>query len=835
MDDEDVGRTGVQAAGELCAKAKKRMRPGHDNLDIFAEFDKLEDTQKTSLATDLWGKISKLRAERLDTFNKDDNSDCKHPFWHDVDNFVRKKAVRKLKYLIDAFGKDSIESWFRDKSKQENLIYIATAVVKMERNDLNPSVLYESISKFQKKDKFCANFKLKNKNGNHSKTPKNLIFVLDQFVTDSEYEKKENWNTIRIPLYIEIVILHALEKDIGKIKWNSRHLIGPEEYLDLNVFQQKNNVTKVVEHFLNKMEEDDIKVPFSDVRGFWLSLQQHKNKFLVHDKLTSSIHISTVRVPRYITTPYHKKMANSVKELLQKQRKVPCEIGDVETVSEWKKFNKKQKRACSEFARSGILLIYGNAGTGKTYTTSFICKNFKFMDICILTPSHVAMNNSVKALLKEKFQASEDTKNVENQNSEDTENNDCNKRSAKKAAKKSAKKKPKLRKLFFEKISVTLMTCQRFEFVSKWSDPSYDLIINEEVSMYSHELLVNQLKTNACILLVGDVKQLEPINQCSYPLMDIMNTKCIPVVELTENRRCEGIALRKFVNSAAQGNYNSKSIQESENKIVETGNVKFNKNNYTLDIEVPMKDDSKWQEELSMWLEKDKMPISTDAKFLSMWLEKDKLPIPTDAKYITLTNEIVFAINKRVQAEIKEKQDQAFFGKYKRSRRFITYKKVKIFNIYEGDRIMFQEHYEIESDDCNDHYIINGLQCYIAEININNDLVKIRYEFKEIQHDCWISVKKLNKIKIQLAYALTVHKFQGSEHPKIIYYDKNTDGCYNNLLYTAITRATDELHIICDKEVGQFESLFNKVFGRKLKRNTIITLLQEQNLDAMEY
>jgi len=67
-------------------------------------------------------------------------------------------------------------------------------------------------------------------------------------------------------------------------------------------------------------------------------------------------------------------------------------------------------------------------------------------------------------------------------------------------------------------------------------------------------------------------------------------------------------------------------------------------------------------------------------------------------------------------------------------------------------------------------------------------------------------------------YALTVHKFQGSENEKIFFVMHESHRVMNQreLLYTAVTRAKNFLHIIC--EVGTF---YKGVKSQKIKGNTI--------------
>ncbi len=69
-----------------------------------------------------------------------------------------------------------------------------------------------------------------------------------------------------------------------------------------------------------------------------------------------------------------------------------------------------------------------------------------------------------------------------------------------------------------------------------------------------------------------------------------------------------------------------------------------------------------------------------------------------------------------------------------------------------------------------------------------------------------------------LAYAITVHKSQGSEWKKVflLLHQSHNTMLQRELLYTAITRAKEELYIICEKD-----SLEKGINSQKIKGNTL--------------
>jgi exodeoxyribonuclease V alpha subunit len=67
-------------------------------------------------------------------------------------------------------------------------------------------------------------------------------------------------------------------------------------------------------------------------------------------------------------------------------------------------------------------------------------------------------------------------------------------------------------------------------------------------------------------------------------------------------------------------------------------------------------------------------------------------------------------------------------------------------------------------------------------------------------------------------YAITVHKAQGSEWNKVYLalHQSHATMCLRELLYTAVTRAKEELYVICEPD--QF---YKGVLNQKIKGNTL--------------
>lgn len=156
----------------------------------------------------------------------------------------------------------------------------------------------------------------------------------------------------------------------------------------------------------------------------------------------------------------------------------------------------------------------------------------------------------------------------------------------------------------------------------------------------------------------------------------------------------------------------------------------------------------------------------------------------------------------------------------------------KGFSMYKGDKVMqIKNNYDIEWTRDNGEMgtgIFNGDVGFIEQIDIRGGFLKIRFDDKVLTY------YTENLGEIELAYAVTVHKSQGSEYDCVILplMDVPSQLKYRNLLYTAITRAKKMIII-----VGS-ESVINEMQAndRKTLRYTFLKeLIVERSKDEMAY
>ncbi len=152
------------------------------------------------------------------------------------------------------------------------------------------------------------------------------------------------------------------------------------------------------------------------------------------------------------------------------------------------------------------------------------------------------------------------------------------------------------------------------------------------------------------------------------------------------------------------------------------------------------------------------------------------------------------AIRERLNPYSDDKNEVRFFGKVFR----------------ENDKIMqIKNNYDIEGRRNDGETIVgvfNGDIGFIKKIDNDASTLTVNFEDKTVLY----TFEQLGEL--ELAYAVTVHKSQGSEFPVVVLClsDVSKKLCYRNILYTAVTRAKTLLVIVGDKNTIQTMVVNNK-------------------------
>lgn len=311
-----------------------------------------------------------------------------------------------------------------------------------------------------------------------------------------------------------------------------------------------------------------------------------------------------------------------------------------------------------------------------------------------------------------------------------------------------------------------------------------DFIVVDEFSMVDIWLMNSLLKAipdTAQVLFVGDINQL-PSVQCGAVLKDIIESGCFPVVKLTKIFRQSGDS--KILS-------NSLLINEKSTKI------KYGDDFYLKEVD---------NEHIAA-----ENIVDIFRKMVAQYGINNVVCLSPVRKGITGVNNLNNQIQNRVNP-LKNGEIQYEFGN-------------KIFR--KGDIVMHLK---------NAKYCSNGDIGVVLDINVdkygkyvevlysgnaptnmqeyNIDYIVTKNYSVEVCKDkkgkiAFISSVKMKYYKndlydLDLGYAITIHKSQGSEYKCVI----TTIGHYHprslrvrNLLYTAITRAKENLIIVGEKEV----------------------------------
>lgn len=314
-----------------------------------------------------------------------------------------------------------------------------------------------------------------------------------------------------------------------------------------------------------------------------------------------------------------------------------------------------------------------------------------------------------------------------------------------------------------------------------------NVLIIDEISMcpmYLFNSLLSRLKEDTQLILLGDEGQLDPIQSINLLSEFKRSQQYLPFIALTKpQRQSEQSAIYQhstYFRNQTLPNFNS-IYSQSDNYF-----------DYFVD------------RDLIYFLSRTNQSInqlnpniySATSKFIDFIQQGIDLK---DLQIIAPKNSEVNTCNQVIQAYLLNVNHLNQDKQYKIPGKFIT--------IHVGDRIINTRNKTVINEEEEPVYYPNGMIGTIVDIiSIRDTLSKAEniYVYVETDDQQIVILEKVDLADIELAYAITVHKSQGSTISHVIFVSSQNyidSGKFLNcrLAYTAITRAKKSLSICCNQ------------------------------------
>ena len=293
-----------------------------------------------------------------------------------------------------------------------------------------------------------------------------------------------------------------------------------------------------------------------------------------------------------------------------------------------------------------------------------------------------------------------------------------------------------------------------------------DVIIIDEMSMvdaYLMHALLDAVTVGTRLIMVGDMNQLPSVGPGSV-LKDMIQSGCIPVVSLT-----------RIFRQAQESDIvvNAHKINRGEPVLLD---------NKSRDFFFLKRDDANVIISIVIKLVRDKMPRYVNAKMYDIQV---LTPMRKGLLGVERLNKILQEyLNPPDRTKTEQEQNGVLFR--------------------EGDKVMqVKNNYQLEWE-IRGRYgipmekglgIFNGDMGIIREINKQTERVTVEFDEQRMVEYPYSGLEEL-----ELAYAVTIHKSQGSEYPAVVIPLLSGPKMLmtRNLLYTAVTRAKQCVTLVGD-------------------------------------
>ena len=293
-----------------------------------------------------------------------------------------------------------------------------------------------------------------------------------------------------------------------------------------------------------------------------------------------------------------------------------------------------------------------------------------------------------------------------------------------------------------------------------------DVIIIDEMSMvdaYLMHALLDAVTVGTRLIMVGDINQLPSVGPGSV-LKDMIQSGCIPVVSLT-----------RIFRQAQESDIvvNAHKINRGEPVLLD---------NKSRDFFFLKRDDANVIISIVIQLVRDKMPRYVNAQMYDIQV---LTPMRKGLLGVERLNKILQEyLNPPDRTKAEQEQNGVLFR--------------------EGDKVMqVKNNYQLEWE-IRGRYgipmekglgIFNGDMGIIREINKQTERVTVEFDEQRMVEYPYSGLEEL-----ELAYAVTIHKSQGSEYPAVVIPLLSGPKMLmtRNLLYTAVTRAKQCVTLVGD-------------------------------------
>lgn len=302
------------------------------------------------------------------------------------------------------------------------------------------------------------------------------------------------------------------------------------------------------------------------------------------------------------------------------------------------------------------------------------------------------------------------------------------------------------------------------------SDPvAANLIIVDEGSMIDQSLgsiLLTAVKSGALVIISGDMDQIKSVGAGDF-FGECIASGCIPVVKLKQVfRQNAGSSIIRNANAINSGI--SRLVENDDFKLVKAEQLHITETVCTIAARYHCKDD----------------PFSLQ---ILCPLNKGKGGI--------------IEINNRLQTILNPKpQKTLLYGE----KRFNT-----------GDKVIFLKNRPDRGYSNGDLGIIEDIGSSEIRIDMNGTVIHLPRDSLD---------------ELQLAYAITVHRAQGSEFPNVIISLPKCGMLKRNILYTAVTRAKQSVILIASQ--GSIETAVNNSEEGKRKTTLAGRIKEEMRTNA---